>query len=556
MEYKRIILAIVLSFIVFLVWDLFFPTPRMKAPVEKTSSPTQTEEKVEQTVPIRPTPSAEQTTVSTPTEKDPETPARSARTITVKTPLYIAQISERGAAFTSYVLTGFRESVNEDSALKEMISPRVKTGTGFLSFKEKGVPLSGDSQFYAETETNSLEVTDQTVKIPFTWTAENGIIIEKTFSFSPGTYLIDCTVTIKNGTGYPIKDRPVFSLRDHLTAEGNIYGFVGPSALIDNDVKTIKIKDIEKDVAFPGTIGWIATQDRYFMSAIIPNPVGEASMRLDYSEDQVVGNHYTGAEFVVNPGTQKKIDIQFFLGPKSLRVLNMYDNDLAVVVDFGMFDFLAKPCLWLMNFIYDHLIPNYGVAIIILTLITKVLLWPLGTKSYKSMNDMKKLQPLVQQIREKHKNDKKKMNEETMALYRTYKINPLGGCLPMVVQIPVFFALYRMLYEAIELRHAPFLLWINDLSAPDRLFQFDFSIPFMEPPYGIPVLTVIMGASMLLQQKMAPPMGDPTQRKMMMIMPIVFTFIFINFSSGLVLYWLVNNVVSIGQQYYITKKQG
>jgi YidC/Oxa1 family membrane protein insertase len=170
------------------------------------------------------------------------------------------------------------------------------------------------------------------------------------------------------------------------------------------------------------------------------------------------------------------------------------------------------------------------------------------------MSQMKKLQPLIQEIKEKYGNDRKKVNEETMKLYKTYKINPLGGCLPMLVQLPVFLALYRMLYQAIELRHAPFFGWINDLSAPDRLFRFDFSIPFMQPPYGIPVLTLVMGASMLLQQKMSPPMGDPTQAKMMMLMPLVFTFIFINFSSGLVLYWLVNNIISMAQQYYITRK--
>jgi YidC/Oxa1 family membrane protein insertase len=170
------------------------------------------------------------------------------------------------------------------------------------------------------------------------------------------------------------------------------------------------------------------------------------------------------------------------------------------------------------------------------------------------MSQMKKLQPLIQEIKEKYGSDRKKINEETMKLYKTYKINPLGGCLPMLVQLPVFLALYRMLYQAIELRHAPFFGWINDLSAPDRLFRFDFSIPFMQPPYGIPVLTLVMGASMLLQQKMSPPMGDPTQAKMMMLMPLVFTFIFINFSSGLVLYWLVNNIISMAQQYYITQK--
>jgi YidC/Oxa1 family membrane protein insertase len=170
------------------------------------------------------------------------------------------------------------------------------------------------------------------------------------------------------------------------------------------------------------------------------------------------------------------------------------------------------------------------------------------------MAQMKKIQPLMSEIKEKYKDDKKKMNEEMMALYKTYKVNPLGGCLPMVVQIPVFFALYRMLYGAIELRHAPFIWWINDLSAPDRLFRFDFHVPFMQPPYGIPVLTIIMGVTMFIQQKMSPPAGDPTQAKMMMLMPIVFTVIFINFSSGLVLYWLVNNVISMVQQYYIQKK--
>ncbi len=206
-----------------------------------------------------------------------------------------------------------------------------------------------------------------------------------------------------------------------------------------------------------------------------------------------------------------------------------------------------------MNAIY-RVIPNFGIAIILLTIMFKIIFWPLGTKSYKSMAEMKRLQPLMADIRLKYKDDKKKMNEEIMGLYKTYKVNPMSGCLPMVVQIPVFFAFYRMLYGSIELRHAPFLWWINDLSAPDRLFSFGFTVPMMTPPYGIPVLTIIMGATMFLQQKLSPPPGDPAQAKLMMMMPLVFTFIFINFPAGLVLYWLVNNVLSISQQYYITKK--
>lgn len=157
-------------------------------------------------------------------------------------------------------------------------------------------------------------------------------------------------------------------------------------------------------------------------------------------------------------------------------------------------------------------------------------------------------------IREKYKDNKEKLNKEMMALYKTYKVNPMGGCLPMIVQIPVFFALFRLLGNSIELRHAPFMLWITDLSAPDRLFSFPFTIPMMSPPYGIPVLTLLMGASMFVQQKMTPTPGDPTQAKIMMFLPIIFTFMFINFPSGLVLYWLVNNILSIGQQYRILKK--
>jgi YidC/Oxa1 family membrane protein insertase len=332
------------------------------------------------------------------------------------------------------------------------------------------------------------------------------------------------------------------------------YGFSGPSALINNKLENVAIKKIKDKNTYTGMLKWVAVQDRYFMESIIPQTTDvEAGMHLFQKENRLLETQYRQPVSVIPSGTQQRFEYQLFLGPKSMRILRQFGFDLDKAVNFGWFDFIAKPCLWLMNQLY-RLIPNYGVDIIILTLFIKILLWPLGSKSYKSMNEMKKLQPLMTELREKYKHDKKKMNEEVMALYRVYKINPMGGCLPMVAQIPVFFALYRMLYESIELRHAPFVGWINDLSAPDRLFNFSFSIPFMDPPYGIPVLTIVMGASMLLQQKMTPTPGDPTQAKMMMFMPIIFTFIFINFSSGLVLYWLVNNILSMSQQYYITKK--
>jgi len=333
-----------------------------------------------------------------------------------------------------------------------------------------------------------------------------------------------------------------------------MYGFEGPSALINNSLQQIKAKKIKDKNIYTGTLEWVTVQDRYFMSSIIATKPVEASMRLFLSQDDMLLEaQYMQPETVIQPGMQHGYEYKLFFGPKNTKILKQCGYNLSKAIDFGMFDFIAKPCLWFMNFLYS-IIPNYGVAIIILTIVTKIILWPLGTKSYKSMAQMKKIQPLMMEIREKYKNDKKKMNEQIMALYKTYKVNPVGGCLPMVVQLPVFFALYRMLYEAIELRHAHFLGWITDLSAPDRLFDFNFSIPLMQPPYGIPVLTIIMGATMFLQQQMAPSVGDPTQAKMMKFMPIIFTAIFINFSSGLVLYWLINNILSIAQQHYITKK--
>ena len=202
-----------------------------------------------------------------------------------------------------------------------------------------------------------------------------------------------------------------------------------------------------------------------------------AGMRLYFNDDKILENEYVQPEFVINSGDQHASEYRLFFGPKSMTVLKSVDYDLVKAVNFGMFDILAKPCVWIMDFIYNHFIPNYGIAIIILTIFTKVILWPLGNKSYKSMADMKKIQPLMAEIKEKYKDDKKKMNEEMMGLYKTYKVNPMGGCLPMVVQIPVFFALYRMLYEAIELRHAPFFGGLTIFQRPIDFFDSTLPCP-------------------------------------------------------------------------------
>jgi len=554
MEQARLLIAIVLSALIFLLWQLFFvDKDANQQSAKKTEQPPVKEEQVKES---KPYPKEQEVAVAdktTKTEIEESIPGSIPRTITVNTPLYQVQLSEKGGGFSSFILKKYREKVAKDSPLQELIPQNDSIETVLLGFAGKSLPGLENAVYSTNLNTDAINISDAAQEITFSWKSDGGVVVEKTYKFSPDSYLIGLDVAIKNGSDRNIQDKLFITLKGSTPSDTRMYGFEGPAALINDKLEEVDIKDIAEKSTYTGNVKWVALQDRYFIMSIIPDPVEEASMRLTLMEDNLIEAQYLNPVGDIPSGTQHTYQYSLFFGPKSMKVLKAAGYGLGEALNFGFFDILAKPCVWLMNTLYG-VIPNYGVAIIVLTILIKIVLWPLGSKSYKSMSEMKKIQPLMKDIREKYKNDKKKMNEEVMGLYRTYKINPLGGCLPMVVQLPVFFALYRMLYQAIELRHAPFLLWIDDLSAPDRLFHFGFSIPFMEPPHGIPVLTIIMGATMLLQQKMSPPMGDPTQAKMMMFMPLIFTVIFINFSSGLVLYWLVNNILSISQQYYIQKK--
>ena len=548
MENARLIAAIVLSILVFVVWNHFFVG---KQKVEQPKKTTQAKQPVAKTPEV---PATEQAVA--PLQAPELQKIQPARSLTVNTPLYSVKISEKGAEFKSFILKNYRQSLGSDAPLYEMIPPGMLGGTVRLGFAGKSVEGLKGAVFKANLESDSVDIGAGSREIAFSWRSPQGFVVEKKFVFSPKTYMIGLSVILTNDSGQTVRDKLFLSLLKPAVGTGSRMGFEGPSALINNKVEEVKVKKIKKQNVYDGKLTWIAIQDRYFMSAIIPDQAGEASMRLFLHENDLLENQYVHPERVIDPGSRQVFKYNLFLGPKSLKLLKKLDYDLDKAVNFGWFDFLAKPFVWIMDFLYEHFIANYGVAIIILTIISKIVLWPLGNISYKSMAEMKKIQPEIAKLKEKHGDDKKKMNEEMMHLYKAYKVNPLGGCLPMLVQIPVFFALYRMLYGAIELRHAPFFGWITDLSAPDRLLRFDVAIPFglMQPPIGIPVLTIIMGATQLIQQKMSPPPGDPAQAKMMMLMPLVFTVIFINFSSGLVLYWLINNILSIAQQYYVSKK--
>ena len=377
----------------------------------------------------------------------------------------------------------------------------------------------------------------------------------KTYRFQPGSYAFRLEVTVRALAGPPREIQAEISLVEEAAKKKiNTYAFTGVEIWKDGKFDELDPGDLEDKPVKSGDITWMTMNIPYFMGAVVPltgPPGSKRSVRGALDKAGLMRGTLVEPAKKLAPGRPVTYQYLLFYGPRDLKILKALDHDLDRAVDFGWFDIIAKPMLWVLNFFYRY-VGNYGLAIIIITILVKLLFWPLTRKSYKSMKNMQNLQPQIKKLREKYKDDKQRLNQEIMHLYKTYKVNPMGGCLPMVVQIPIFIAFYKVLGISIELRHAPFMLWINDLSAPDRL-PIGFHIPYVGD--GLPVLTLLMGVSMFIQQKMTPTTGDPTQAKMMMLMPVVFTVMFINFPSGLVLYWLVNNLLSIGQQYWTNKQK-
>ena len=558
---KRLLLAIILSVVVLVGWNFIYVKPQADKNAQnvKTAeqqqgtnqSETDSTSKVSDYKPVK----GKDSKFTDVTEETQNLSMKDFRTVSVATPLYNISLSEYGAAVTSFTLNNYNETNKDDSLLKELVPREITKGLFRMSLQGKSVSNFESAVFKADVDQNKTILKSGEKKISFTWTSSEGIIFEKILTFHADSYIIDCDIIIKNGAPMPLNDSLGFSIAgymDEAAEKAARFTFSGPLGLVNDELQEIDKGDIEDKDTYNGSIAWTGYSGRYFLSCIIPDEPVSGELKVSNQNDILTSTFYHPMERI-DPGKMLTIPLSYFMGPKSLSILKESKESLTKSVNFGWFTIIAKPLLITMNLIHQVL-PNYGVAIIVLTILIKILLWPLGTKSYKSMNEMKKVQPLMVEIREKYKDDKQKMNKEVMALYKTYKVNPVSGCLPMLAQMPIFFALYRMLYQAIELRHAPFMGWIQDLSAPDRLFHFGFSIPFMQEPYGIPLLTIIMGATFFLQQKMTPTAGDPMQAKMMMLMPIFMTVIFINFPAGLVLYFFANNIISMGQQYYIQKK--
>ncbi len=552
---KRVLLAIVLCIIVLVLWEKFFvpkkqpPPPTTSPKVEQPTPAPATQEKVTPEIPPAPVSEAPQATVPS----VPPPTARPGRDVVVESPLYRAVFTERGGRLKSFVLKRYRETIDENSPGMELIkTSRIEDLP--LAFNIVNHPVAALYLApYVADQTSVTVGSGEKKTLTFKYEAPGWLRISRQYIFNSDSYLIDHTVKIENLGAQPWGNATSLSLINLPFSAGGAsrYSFQGPALLVNNELNEIKFKKIKGGMQFPGPIEWIAYTNQYFTIAVIPlNQLPNyAKLRSLDQDTQMVETSLFGPQVMFQPGIQQEFQYQLYMGPKEIKTLKAADPKLAKAVNFGWFDVIAQPLLVCLKF-FHRFLHNYGLAIILLTVLIKILFWPLTHKSYVSMQAMKKLQPKMAKIREKYKDDKEKMNQEIMQMYRTHKVNPMGGCLPMVLQIPVFFALYRVLYSSIAMRHAPFFWWINDLSAPDRLYV-GFTIPYLG---GLPVLTLLMGISMFLQQKMTPTSADPRQEKMMLMMPVIFTVFFVNFPSGLVLYWLVNNILSIGQQYYINKK--
>ncbi|MBF0359224.1 MAG: membrane protein insertase YidC [Magnetococcales bacterium] len=416
-------------------------------------------------------------------------------------------------------------------------------------FAESG--FLGTSGLKTPTRETSWQITGKDIlknggELQLTWKGDQGLTFKKIYTFTQDSYLFTVTDQIVNNSqkAFDLYHYAQFVRVKPTADDGSpamaIADFEGPMGFLDDTRVQHPYEDLkEADQGQKATSGWVGISDKFFLAALIPeDTVNVKNFYFDYDPPAHRSGKVSNKK-TIGPGSDITVKTKMYIGPKEVKTLESHNLDLNRAIDYGWFHFLAEPIVQVLLFL-NGIVHNFGVAIILLTIGIKLVLYPLANKSYVSMNAMKKLQPKVEDLKVKHGDNKKTLNEEMMKLYQTNKVNPLGGCLPMIVQIPVFFALYKVLFLSVEMRHAPFMLWINDLSAQD-------------PYYVLPVL---MGASMYFQSKLNPTPADPIQAKIMAFLPLIFTFMFLTFPAGLVLYWLLNNVLSIAQQSYIMKKMG
>jgi YidC/Oxa1 family membrane protein insertase len=539
---KRALIGIALSIFVLVVYqqlvNYYYPAPvTVPAPVDVKSDG---EKAAEQGTAPTITPAPSTTPAATAPVGIP--PGQRAKEITVETDNYLAVFTTHGARLKSFKFKKFRTSAEPRSPLFEIVTaaPGVPLPLGVRL--QGATPVDDGTVNYA-AQGGDLKLTgDAKGILVFQGQTPSGTAITKSMTFTGANYSIGFEVGAKAADGsVQVTEVLLTDKSDHAVANHDA-PFEGFIALVDNKIKREPPAEAIKGHEFSGDVSWAGFGHTYFFIALLPDNGAQYKVSV-----RQIGAALTSA--ITGPASNGRYTL--FVGPKQIDLLESVGKGIERSIDFGYFGFVSKPLLYVLHF-FHRLTSSYGLDIIILTVLIKLLMWPLTHKSMVSMKSMSKLAPQMEKLKEKFGDDKEKLNREIMELYKRNGVNPLGGCLPMVLQFPVFIGLYNALSTPIELRHAPFM-WINDLSRPDwQALPFTFG----DWHLGIPILTILMGGSMFLQQWMTPSAGDPNQRKMMMLMPLMFTFMFVSFPAGLTVYWLVNNMLSIAQQYWINRNHG
>ncbi|MFO1362750.1 MAG: membrane protein insertase YidC [Burkholderiales bacterium] len=537
MDTQRLILFVIFSFSVLMLWDAWqrehrpAPAPQVQDKAGSGAVPAAS-------VPAPGAPAAPPKTDAVPGSTG-AAPAR--ERVRVETDLLRAEIDPVGGDLVRLDLTRYKDSLHPDKPFELLgADHRYTVQSGLI-----GANLPNHrTLFTPEAQVYKLEDGKDKVEVRLRATTPEGVDVVKSLTFHRGSYVVDIAQEVENKSAAPIAPQGYF----HVTRDGKapaddqamVSTYTGVGVFTDaSKLKLVKFADMDKDKAdYPkqANDGWIAMIQHYFVSALLPPD----KAAREYYAERVAENYYrAGVKLplaAIEPGGKATSGVRLFAGPQEQNVLPAVAPHLDLVVDYGWLTVIAVPLFWVLEWFHGWL-GNWGLAIIALTVLIKLIFFPLSAASYKSMARMKKVTPRLTKIREMYGNDRAKMNQAMMELYKEEKINPLGGCLPIVVQIPVFIALYWVLLSSVELRQAPFFGWITDLSKQDPFF----------------ILPALMMGSMIIQTKMSPTPPDPVQAKVMMIMPFAFGVMFFFFPAGLVLYWLVNNILSIAQQWQITR---
>jgi YidC/Oxa1 family membrane protein insertase len=570
-EQRNLFLAIALSVLILFGFQWLFPS--------KTPAPENAPATTAAGTP--PVPTSGDAVVPAPTQTAAQMAVKSradalatAKRIRINTPTLHGSLSVTGARLDDLTLAGYHETADPTSKEIELLSPTGAAHPYHAEFGwvpvDAGIKTPGPDTVWSVAQGNDVSPGNTVV---LNWDNGDGLRFVRTVSVDEN-YMFQIAQRVENYGTKPVTLHPfgLISRTGTPKTEGMYILHEGPLGVFDGTLKEHKYDDLKKlsTERNKTTGGWIGITDKYWLTALVPDQKEELTGRFVHQRTDNADRYqvdFTGAAKVVAPGAAAETTFHLFAGAKLVSLLDHYTEKFGVerfdlAIDFGWFYFLTKPFFYLLKMMNSGL-GNMGLAILALTVLIKGIMFPLANKSYASMSKMKLLQPQVKALQERFGDDKVRLQQEMMALYKKEKVNPVSGCLPILIQIPVFFALYKVLFVAIEMRHAPFYGWIKDLSAqdPTTIMNLFGLIPW-DPALYLPaflhigVWPLIMGATMWLQQKLNPQPLDPVQAKMMMFLPVVFTFMLGQFAAGLVIYWAWSNILSIAQQWLIMRKYG